>query len=142
MPTDQKSLTQHDVRRIVVQFLYSKVVRPEQPDSELLAYILDGRSFSQKNLEFFYRLIKGVNDNKEAIDQTLAKFLLKTWSVDRITTIDHCVAWIGAYEILYSELPNRIAIDEAINLAKDFSDETAAKLINGLLTNLIKEGEF
>ncbi|MDR2977366.1 MAG: transcription antitermination factor NusB [Streptococcaceae bacterium] len=141
MQTDQERLTQHEVRKIALQFLYSKEVRPDQSDSDLLTYILNGRVFNQKNQEFFNLLTRGVLDNYKTIDQKLAEFLMKTWSIERMTTIDRSVARLGAYEILYSDTPDRVAIDEAINLSKDFSDKAAMKLINGLLTNLIKKDE-
>ncbi|GAB2024310.1 transcription antitermination factor NusB [Lactovum odontotermitis] len=139
---DQESLTQHEIRKVSIQFLYSMEVRPEQSEADLLAYILDGREFSQKNRDFFDKLVEGVRTNQKTIDLTLSKFLMKSWSMERLTVIDRAIARLGAYEILYSEVADRIAIDEAINLAKDFSDANASKLINGLLTNLIKKDEL
>jgi N utilization substance protein B len=53
--------------------------------------------------------------------------------------VEQALLRLGAYEILFTETPDLVAIDEAIELTKDFSDEKSSKFINGMLTNLIKK---
>ena len=134
-------LTQHEVRKVAVQYLYSLEMRQDQAEDRLLNYILDGRSLSEENIIYFEELISGIQRHQKEIDAELSKYLLDTWSMERLTTIDLVILRLGAEEILNTDLPDIVAIDEAINLTKDFSDEAASRLINGILTNLIKKNE-
>ncbi|MDR0300425.1 MAG: transcription antitermination factor NusB [Streptococcaceae bacterium] len=135
-------LTQHELRKIAVQFLYSITVRPEQEEEKLLDYILDGRDFiTEENKKYLKLLIDGIRENQQKLEEDIAKYLLKTWSLERLTLIDKIILELSGFEILYTDLPDIIAVNEAVNLTKDFSDEAASKLVNGILTNLIKKDE-
>lgn len=88
---------------------------------------------------YIVHLVEGVMTRKTDIDERIRKYL-KGWSLERISYIDRAVLRIGTYELLYeAELPDLVAIDEAIELAKKFGDEKSAKFINGVLSTMLKE---
>ncbi|GBG96330.1 transcription antitermination factor NusB [Lactococcus termiticola] len=86
---------------------------------------------------FFTELLEGVEAYQEELDAKIEQYLAKGWSLERLTNVERCVLRIGAYEMLKTDISKKIALDEAIELAKDFSDETSGKFVNGLLKNLI-----
>ena len=83
--------------------------------------------------EFTRELITGVTSNKRKIDELITTYA-QGWDMDRMAAVDRNIARLGIFEIVWSEeLADGIAIDEAINLAKDLSTEDSATFIHGLL---------
>ncbi|BBA93235.1 transcription antitermination factor [Streptococcus ruminantium] len=89
---------------------------------------------------FLLNLVNGVADYREELDKELSSRLKAGWTLDRLTLIDKNIMRLGLFEISYfEETPDRVAVNEAIELAKEFSDEASAKFVNGVLSQFIKE---
>ena len=93
--------------------------------------------------EFVWELIKGTTKNLVQIDKIIEK-AAPEWPIDQITIIDRNILRIGLYELLYGDkdkVPPKVAINEAIELAKTFGGESSGKFINGVLGTVFKEIE-
>ncbi|MET3644693.1 transcription antitermination factor NusB [Streptococcus gallinaceus] len=89
---------------------------------------------------FLLNLVTGVDAHREELDKELSQYLKSGWTLDRLTTIDKSILRLGLYEARYfDETPARVAVNEAIELAKDFSDQASVKFINGVLTHFVTE---
>ncbi|ADZ63310.1 nitrogen utilization protein B [Lactococcus lactis subsp. lactis] len=88
--------------------------------------------------EYFTQLVDGVLDKKEDLEANISKYLTKTWSFSRLTLVEQAILQVSSYEILYTETPDVVAVNEAVELSKDFSDEKSSRFINGVLTNFLK----
>lgn len=88
--------------------------------------------------EYFTQLVDGVLDKKEDLEANISKYLAKTWSFSRLTLVEQAILQVSSYEILYTETPDVVAVNEAVELSKDFSDEKSSRFINGVLTNFLK----
>ena len=100
-----------------------------------------GPGLSEINQEFVKRLVRGVQEHIADIDSIIAK-AAPEWPLDQITLVDKNVLRIGLFELLYGnaeEVPPKVAINEAIELAKNFSGETAGKFVNGVLGTVYRE---
>jgi N utilization substance protein B len=98
-------------------------------------------NFGRENEEFALDIIKGVFKNFKEIN-SIIKRLAPEWPLEQITVIDRNVLRIGIYEILFSkksDVPPRVAINEAIELAKAFGGGSSGKFVNGVLGTLYKE---
>ena len=137
--------SRHLSRSIVMQSLY------EWDFSGKKSGILEG--IVEKNIkefgpglqdkDFIWQLIKGVVSKISNIDKIIEK-AAPEWPIDQITIIDRNVLRIGLYELLYGnkeEVPPKVAINEAIELAKSFGGESSGKFINGVLGTVYKEIE-
>ena len=83
-------------------------------------------------------IVKGVANNLSEIDKTITKYAPE-WPLEQITNIDRNVLRIGVYEIAYDpEIPEKVAINEAIELAKTFGGESSGKFVNGVLGSVYK----
>ena len=103
-------------------------------DSEILPM----NRIYRKGREFAENIIAGVCEHLELLDETIESASVK-WNVDRMVVVDKNLMRIAAFEMMFCEdVPAPVSIDEAIEIAKDFSDEKSAKFINGIL-NKIKE---
>jgi len=92
-----------------------------------------------KNNPFIESLFKDIEENKNRIDSIISGHL-KDWSIERLPAVDRAILRIALAEILYrEEIPLSVSINEAVEMAKKFSDEKSAKFINGLLGNLNDE---
>jgi len=81
---------------------------------------------------FVSALVKGVIDNLSIIDGLIVKYATE-WPLDQITTIDRNILRLGIYELVYTEIPPRVAINEAIEVAKSFGGDASGKFVNGVL---------
>jgi len=93
--------------------------------------------------QFARNLVKGVMENKEALDQIIVK-TAPEWPLGQINILDRNVLRLGLFELIYGnkeEVPPKVAINESIELAKNFGGESSRKFINGVLGTVYKEME-
>lgn len=91
--------------------------------------------------QFARNLVKGVMENKESLDQIIVK-TAPEWPLEQINILDRNILRIGLYELIYGnkeEVPPKVAINESIELAKNFGGESSRKFINGVLGTVYKE---
>ncbi len=97
----------------------------------------------EKNSRFIFDTIDGVFNSLKEIDSKIRK-LAPEWPIEQVTIIDRNILRIGIYEIMFDEkkdVPPKVAINEAIELAKTFGGNSSGKFINGVLGSLYKEIE-
>ena len=88
---------------------------------------------------FAEELVKGVLEHKEAIDTSIQKYATE-WPLEQITGIDRNILRLGIFEMMFHEqIPARVAINEAIEIAKAYGGEASSKFINGVLGALYKD---
>lgn len=85
--------------------------------------------------EFVNDMVKGVLEYKNDIDK-IANKNLKDWNIDRLGKTDQAILRMGIYELVYTETPEVVAINEAVELAKEYSDEKVKNMINAVLDNV------
>ncbi|TFB23843.1 transcription antitermination factor NusB [Filobacillus milosensis] len=89
--------------------------------------------------EYAKKIIKGVVEHRVEIDQAIDDKLEK-WSFSRIATVEKTVLRIAVYELMFEdEVPNKVAVNEAVELAKRFNEDQSGKFINGVLSKFMKE---
>ena len=88
--------------------------------------------------DFINETIDGIIKNKEKID-ALANKYLKDWTMERLNKVDQAIISLGIYELMYTETPSIVAINEAIELSKKYSDDAVTKMINGILDKIFHE---
>lgn len=96
-----------------------------------------------KDETFIWQLVTGVVDHMKEIDEVISK-TAPQWPLDQISIIDRNVLRIGIFELLYEDktaVPQKVAINEAIELAKSFGGESSGKFVNGVLGTVFKEVE-
>ena len=92
------------------------------------------------DINFLSDLIDGVNNNILSIDEYISKYL-ENWSIERLGLTDQAIIRIAVYELIYTDTPNLVCINEAIELSKKYSDEKVSKMINGVLDKIYHERE-
>ena len=105
-----------------------------------IEYNLDDiiKNVSEIENEFIKDIVYGITTYKKDID-SLANKYLNNWTIDRLGNIDQAILRIGIYELIYSDTPSVVAINEAIELSKLYSDDDVRKMINAVLDKIYKK---
>ena len=137
----------HLGRIVAMQSLYeydfkAGVAEGQAPIADILDRNLAEFSDSIEDTGFVRDLVKGVIDNVAAIDNAIGP-AAPEWPVDQIAKIDKIILRIGVYELsLKREVPPKVAINEAVELAKAFGGENSSKFINGVLGTIYRKSDF
>lgn len=123
-------------REIVLQVLYQQDLNPEQPIDVQIKFIQNRLNHDPALVSFANRLLRGVEGKRDALDQQLAK-IAQNWRLSRMSATDRNVLRLGAYEILFTDTPDRVAVNEAIELAKRYGTNNSSQFVNGVLDRLM-----
>ncbi len=124
-------MTRREARERIMQMLYS--LSFHAPEDAPTILIEQTQEIKGKVKTFITNGYNGVIENLEEIDQIISS-CLKEWDISRIAKVDHMILRLAVYEIKWAEdVPNRVAINEAVEIAKEYSTEKSPKFINGVL---------
>ena len=127
-----------ELRDIIVKVLYQINLFEEAKISYDVSSLV--KEQLEVENEFVNDSINGVLSHREEI-VTLANRYLKDWTLDRLNKVDQAILSLGIYELLYTDTPSVVCINEAIELSKIYSDEAVTKMINGVLDKIYHEEE-
>lgn len=126
-------------REVVLQMLYQIDVNPDvgaKTVRRMIAEQLEDETLQR----FAWSLFSGVMEWRPVLDARIES-VTQNWTLARMAPTDRNVLRLGAYELLYAETPHRVAIDEAIELARKFGTAQSSQFVNGILDRLIPEDE-
>jgi N utilization substance protein B len=124
-------------REVALQVLYQDDLNPQQ-EPVVTDEFLVARLKAHELVEFGRSLVAGVRRNREELDELLER-TADNWSLSRMAAADRNVLRLGAYELLFTDMPERVAINEAVELAKRYGSRQSAQFVNGILDRLLKE---
>lgn len=127
-----------ELREIIMKVLYQINILEETK----LDYNIDELIKEQLEIEnsFVKETINGVLEHQKEIVKKADKYL-NDWTISRLNKVDQAILSIGIYELLYTDTPSVVSINEAIELSKKYSDEAVTKMINGVLDKIYHEEE-
>ena len=133
------NLSRNDSRMLAMTILYQYDLFKRKKIECNLDSIIDTNLVDiDSDCEFAKELVNGVMDKEsELVD--LANKYLNNWNINRLGIADAAILKIAIYELLFTDTPGKVCIDEAIELAKDFSDEKVVGMINGVLDKIYHE---
>lgn len=127
-----------ELREVVVKVIYQTIILEEAK----LEYDVNDLIKEQLEVqnEFVDSCVNGILKNKNTLIKLADKYLT-SWTIDRLNKVDQAILLLGIYELKYTETPSVVAINEAIELSKKYSDEAVTKMINGVLDKVYHEEE-
>jgi len=126
-------LTRTEAREKIMIILYQiDFYMKEKMDYDIDAVIKENMEIEN---EYVNDIVHGVCENMKTIDETITKYL-DGWDLDRLGKTDRAILRLGAYEILYYDTPKIVAINEAVELSKKYSDDKVVKLVNAVLDKI------
>jgi len=127
-------------RKRALDILFQADVRGEEIGIMLATEAKRAASEPAREASWLYArdIVDGVIDNRDAIDEQITMFA-KDWSLQRMPAVDRALLRMGAWEILYNdEVPTAVAIDEAVELAKEFSTDDSGSFVHGVLARIAR----
>jgi len=125
-------------RESAVEVLYRLVLVADEPEA-VIQEICVRKNPSEEAESYLRRLVRTVENHRNEIDRVLKKHL-KRWRLERLTFIDRAILRMGCAEILFfDDVPPKVAINEAVDIAKKFGDDNAGKFVNGVLDGVFKD---
>ena len=134
-------LTRHQLREVAFQTSFSMLYSEEADIHEQIENVLElyvGKE-EQEIPQYVELVVTGVKEHQEELDTLIEKHL-KRWKVSRIAKTDLVILRLALFEMLYvSDIPNKVSLNEALEIAKTFSDDESRRFINGVLSSAMNE---
>ena len=126
------------MRELAFKLIYEIEIQKEISDS-LINNFIDSNSITDNEaIEYLKDIVYGIESHKEEIEPLISQNLKENWTLSRISKINLSLLKIAIYEMLYKDLPYKVAINEVVELAKTYSDESSPVFINGVLASVVK----
>ena len=131
--------SRRQLRKCAFQALISLEFGTDVETACRFAYTHDREDTDVQLPGFLTELVSGVQAKKEELDKQITQHLKTGWTIERLTLVERNLLRLGVFEITSFDTPQLVAVNEAIELAKDFSDQKSARFINGLLSQFVTE---
>ena len=127
------------MRELAFKLVYELEVQKENTEEQFELFIENNDVQEETTIEYLKDIKNGIINNSEEIDELIKSNLKDNWSLNRISKINISLIKLAIYEMLYKSLPYKVAINEVVELAKKYADESAPVFINGILASVVKE---
>jgi N utilization substance protein B len=127
------------VRELVIQRQYQQLVHPEDQGD---IFAPNEAKLTNEDKSYYETVRTGLSTHLDEIDPYISRYIKSGWSLDRLSIVDRAVLRLAVYELLYQkEIPAKVVVNEAVDLAKAFSGGESGRFINGILGKIIAELE-
>jgi len=128
------------MRELAFKMVYGLQFQKDDNNLEQVDIFIENNDIEEGSVQEYLKDIQGgLEKHKKEIDSLIESNLKENWSLNRVSKVNLSLLKIAIYEMLYKDLPYKIAINEVIELAKRYSDETGAVFINGVLASVVKQ---
>lgn len=125
-------------REEAFKLLYSMEIQKEDEEEQVDLYIENNEITDEKTIQYIKDIWSGVETHKEEINQKISSNLKVDWKLERLSKVDLSLLKLAIYEMLYKQIPFKVAINEVIELAKKYGEDNSASFINGILASIVK----
>lgn len=127
------------MRELAFKLVYGLEIQKESQE-DTLDIFYENNDITDENVKSYLKNIKeGIEEHKDEINRLIESNLKDNWSLNRISKINISLIKIAIYEMIYNNLPYKVAINEVVELAKKYADESSPVFINGILASVVKE---
>ena len=127
------------MRELAFKLIYGIEVQREV-EEDCLELFFENNEVNNEEVQKYLKNIKeGIELHKDEINELISHNLKQNWSLNRISKINLSLIKLAIYEMLYDKLPYKVAINEVVELAKKYADDSAPVFINGILASIVKE---
>ena len=128
-------------REETFKLLYSLEIQKENLKEQTEIYLENAEISDENTMNYMRDVVEGIDKNISEIEEKISENLKKDWKIERISKINLVLLKLAIYEILYTEIPFKVVINEVVELAKKYGDDTSPNFINGILASIVKESE-
>ena len=133
-------MNRSEIREEAFKLIYSLEIQKKEPLEEQIELYIEANEITNKNaVEYIKDAVLGIEQNREEIVEKIEKNLKSEWKIDRISKVDLAILKLAIYEIKYKDIPFKVVINEAVELAKKYGEDTSKNFVNGILASIVKE---
>ena len=126
------------IREKAFKLIYSLEIQKQNDLEEQIQLYLENENIEDQDaIEYIKDAVLGIEKSKDEIMSLIEKNLKPDWKVERVSKIDLSILKLAIYEIKYKNIPFKICINEAVELAKKYGEETSKKFVNGILASIV-----
>jgi N utilization substance protein B len=130
----------HKAREVALQMLFQKDLNPDISADAIREQIQEMLDNNESMCRFAWGLFAGATESRSVIDRQIES-VAANWKVGRMPPTDRNTIRLGAFELLYTDTPYPVVIDEALELAKSFGTAQSASFVNGILDKLVPDAK-
>ena len=128
------------IREQTFKLIYSLEIQKQENLKEAIELYLESNEITDKNAkEYIEDAIFGIEKNKEDIIAQIKNNLKSDWKIERVSKINLAILKLAIYEIKYKQIPFKVVINEAVELAKKYGEETSKNFVNGILASVVNK---
>ena len=128
------------IRESAFKLIYSLEIQKQDNLKEQIDVYFEGENIENKEArEYIEDAVLGIEEHKEEILGLIEKNLKSDWKIDRISKIDLSILKLAIYEIQYKDIPFKVVINEAVELAKKYGEDTSKNFVNGILASIVNK---
>lgn len=136
-------MNRSESREEAFKLLYSLQMQSDYDLEEQIQFFIDEENITDNNaIKYINETIRGIDQNNEQIEDNVKENIKSNWSISRISKINLTLLKLGIYEILYSKLPYKVVVNEIVELAKKYGDDSSKSFVNGVLASIIKNNNL
>lgn len=128
-----------ETREQSFRLIYSIEIQKDMDEEQVELFLQENGIEEKTEIEYVKEVFVGIKENKEEILTLIQNNLKEKWSVDRISKIDLSILEVAIFELIFSKLPYKVVINEAVELAKKYGDDNSKAFVNGILASIVKE---
>ena len=128
------------IRENAFKLIYSLEIQKTEDLEEQIDLFFESNNIEDEQAKKYIKdVILGINENLEEILKDIEQNLKEDWKLNRISKMDLSMLKLAIYEIKYNEIPYKVAINEAVELAKKYGEDKSKNFVNGILASIVKD---
>lgn len=128
-----------EIRELTFKLLYSSEIQKDVSEEQIKILLEDNNIENKGQEKYVKSTFSGIQENIEEIQKLIENNLKEKWTISRISKIDLAILKIAIYEMIFVKVPYKVVINEAVELAKKYGEDTSKSFINGVLASIVKE---
>lgn len=130
-------------REAAFKLLYSLQIMSESNiEEQIELFIKDEEIDDKEAIKFITDIIEGTEQNNNDIEEQIKQNIKQDWTISRISKIDLTLLKLGIYEMIYAKVPYKVVINEVVELAKMYGDDSSKSFVNGVLASIVKKNNL
>lgn len=130
------------IRELTFKLLYSLEVQKDFQEENYQLFFDNNEIVENTAKEEIKESITNIVKNNEEIESQISSYLKSDWKIERISKVNVSLMKLAIYEMIYKKIPYKIVINEIVELAKKYGEDTSASFINGVLATVVKENNL
>lgn len=138
-------MNRSEIREVVLKFLYSlelQKLKKYEYEGQIKLF-LEANEIEDKKVEKYIKdAVYGIESNRKEIINQIKDELSEKWDISRLSKISLAILKLAVYEMLYAKVPYKVVINEAVELAKKYGDDSTPAFVNGILASVVKKNKI